>query len=198
MESDMRTLSQVYYDDPLLDLGSSQYNAIAKSYGLYAEEDANLPFFYKDVIDNHSDKLIRIFTNFLDEVYVKFEGLRVKPISEFTAEEREEFYFSDSEDTETYDYLMSRLSESPFEFPVDPRMTKLALLKYVEYTKNSSWDLWALCQKFRSDIFRELMTDVGETMYISQGADAALIYTIKEVFDLDHTTVEKYFGGFDT
>lgn len=194
----MRTLSQIYDTDYLIELGSSQYDSIAKAYELYDEKQMPFPDFYKNILENFQEEFKKELYLFLKKEYTVYQAVLDKEMKELTEKEKEEFFFDVYTDQEAFERMKEVLSNEPFKFPVKPHLQKIALLEFVEFKKNQSYDLWTLIGYLRRNLFRNMMPYFRGTMEASHRSDAALIYTLKVVLDLDHTTITKYFGGFDT
>jgi hypothetical protein len=194
----MRTLAQIYHTNNLIELGSYQYESISQSHSLYCEDRKELPDFYKKIIDEFQEEFKGELFKFLEKEFKVYEAVRLKKMKDLTQDEREEFFFDVYQEQKAFARMKDFLSPEPFKFPVKPHLQKIALLEFVEFKKQKAWDLWSLCIYLQRELFRKMMPFIGESAEVSRSNDAAIIYIFKVIFDLDHTTITKYFGGFDT
>jgi hypothetical protein len=178
----------------LIDLGSYQYSEIEKDYSRFRRCPEKLPEFYRNIYFNPTDFKNKLY-NFLEQVYNKYESIRLKTFEELTDEEREEFFF-DIYPTEEdcLSEIEFQLKENPFDFPVKPTMLKLALLKYAEFFRKMARDLWRFLSEIHAGIFKNsnYPTIDGYT------EDAAVLFLLAYTLDIDDILITKYFGNFDT
>jgi len=193
----MRTMNQIYYEEPMFFFGSSQYDNIAKELQMLISGEINLPTDYQSVLDN-PEQIIKDTTVFLDEIYRLYNNANHKTYEELDDEVKEDFYMLD--DTLEIEEGMSRIkkmiSDEPFKFPVKGHLTKIALLEFVEHKKNKSWDLWSLLNHLHWNILN--VSPPAESRSSSLQVDAYTLYIIMKVFDYDIILMQKVFGGFDT
>lgn len=194
-------LESVYNNDDDIQLGSFQYGSIQKRYTIYNEDPSVLPEFYREIVIHYRDEFQAAIRSYMTDIYRKYENTRLKKRKELTPQEHEEFFFDIYTPDEAWERLHSVLKPDPFKFPVKPHLDKIAIMEYAKYRRNSSWDLWTLCDNLRLGILGNLMhltTDKNIQLISNSETDAALIYCIKDILDLEDRLIEDAFGDFDT
>ena len=197
----MRTLEQIYYEEPEISLGSSQYDEIAKNFIMLNNGTVAPLKRYQNFIDDPVE-LKETTERVLNKYYDKFSLFMKTPykdIDKLSEDFREEYLWDIEPTHRDFLELKKRLSKEPFKFPVKGHLTKIAFLELVSFHKNQAWDLWTFLGELRSLTIDKCEYKLHPDDDVRASIEYAnIMFIFKKLYDLDNTIIQKYFGGFDT
>jgi hypothetical protein len=165
-----------------------------------------MPEFYRNLYFK-KELFRKSVEKFLEDIHNKFEHIRITPFEELTEEEKDIFYFGMYTEEETKKKIEKSLYESPFEFPVNPKYSSLAILKYADFSCNRAKDLWSHLNTYYQNCIYDVIKKDHELDLLFQkipdNSDinthyACILFLLADTFKIDDGLITKHFGGFAT
>jgi hypothetical protein len=192
--------------EPPIDLGSSQYSAIEIGFIEYRIKPERMPEFYRNLYFK-KELFKKSVEKFLEDIYNKFEHIRTTPFDQLTEDEKDIFFFEIYTEEKTKKDIEKSLHESPFEFPVNPKYSNLAILKYADFSCSRAEDLWSHLNTYYQNCIYDVIEKDEDLNYqfkrIPSNSDmnthyACILFLLSDIFKIEDRLITKHFGGFAT
>ncbi len=189
------------YHGANIDLGSIQYLGVAQRYTELKNKERKPYTEIKNIILEPT-QFKKQMKQFLTEVQEDFNQIIKEGL--YQPEKNEYLYdrvgvWDEYTYNELFDFLTEQDTGSPFNFPVKiseaggDNLIRLALFRWFEYVRNSSWDLWSAVGSLTQHF-----DNLGEYDYFENESIAQFLYLLSEVYSFNDEEIQTLAGDFDT